>query len=90
MFAGVTKEAAIVGNTVAAAFTGRLVFPVTQRHIGAIGVVGMQRPIHDQEEVTEPPGSQSHLEGNRPLSFAELIVEDMGMRRVIARRGPIR
>lgn len=50
----------------------------------------MQSPVNDQEEVTESSRLQSQLQRDRSFPFAKLIVEDMGMRCIVAGRGPVR
>ena len=66
-----------------AAITARAILPVGQGDIGTGRVVGMQDVVDQLKEIEQPPLSQRLMNRRLGISFAELIVADMGMGRLI-------
>jgi hypothetical protein len=68
----------ILTHHVSATRTGSAV-PFRQRDVGTAGVVRVEDPAHDLEEVQEPSGSEGPIDRSPALPLAELVLPDMGV-----------
>ncbi len=79
----------LIGDHVAA-ITARAAIPLRQRHVGAPGVVGLEDPAHELEEVEQATAPEGTLNGLTAIPFAELLAFDVGMCGVARLPGRIR
>ena len=69
----------IVADNVSAVGAGAAV-PIRERDVGTAGVVGVEDPAHDLEEVEQPSCSEGSIDGDSSVSFAELFSLDVRVR----------
>ena len=49
-----------------------------------LGVVGTENLANEQEEVVEPAGAQGRLDRRRTIAFAQVMIQNMRMRDILA------
>jgi hypothetical protein len=73
-----------------AAIAARAAIPLRQRHIGAAGVVGLEDPAHELEEIEQPAAPERTLDGLTAVPLAKLLAFDVGVCGVARLPGRIR
>jgi hypothetical protein len=82
--------AGLVGGTGSAAPAAAGLVPVLEGDVGAGRVVGPQHLLHDQEVIGQAARLPGPAQGTGGVSLAELVIRDVGMRRVLPGGGPVR
>ena len=57
--------------------------PGVEFHVGAAAAVGVQQPVHQQEEIMEPAFGQGGGDRGTTVALTELLVLDVGMRNIV-------